>query len=91
MEQVKHTPGPWIDHSFKTEPGQMIQVRAGYINARETELVALVAKEEDARLIAAAPELLDVAQSILADDMVQYLPAEYVEKVRAAIAKATGG
>lgn len=45
----------------------------------------------DMRLIAAAPELLDVAQSILADEMVQYLPAEYVEKVRAAIAKATGG
>lgn len=45
----------------------------------------------DMRLIAAAPELLDVAQSILADDMVQYLPAEYVEKVRAAIAKATRG
>ncbi len=35
-------------------------------------------------------DLLDVAQAILAEDMLQYLPAEFVAKVRAAIAKATG-
>lgn len=87
-EQI--TPGPWIDRSFQTEPGQMIHVRAGYLNSRETELIALVRSESDARLIATAPELLEVAQGILADDMLQYLPAEYVSKVRAAIAKATG-
>ena len=45
---------------------------------------------EDARLISAAPELLELAQSILADDMLQYLPDEYTTKVRAVIAKATG-
>ena len=38
----------------------------------------------------AALELLDVAECILAEDMLPYLPAEYVAKVRAVIAKATG-
>lgn len=47
-------------------------------------------KHTPGRLIAAAPELLEVAQGILAADMLQYLPAEYVSKVRAAVAKATG-
>ena len=46
--------------------------------------------EDQAELVAAAPELLEVARGIIVDDMLQYLPAEYVAKVRAAIAKATG-
>ena len=43
-----------------------------------------------AKQMAAAPELLEVARGILVEDMLQYLPAEYVAKVRGAIAKATG-
>lgn len=45
--------------------------------------------QANARLIAAAPELLEIVKSILADDMLQYLPAEYIEKIRSPIAKAT--
>ena len=86
MEQVKHTPGPWITHN-----GGVYSAKAKDEKLYAEMSVAACHTPEDARLIAAAPELLDVAQSILADDMVQYLPAEYVEKVRAAIAKATGG
>ena len=44
----------------------------------------------DMRLIAAAPELLEVAQLILAEDLLDFLPEEYVSRVRAAIAKANG-
>ena len=36
-------------------------------------------------------ELLKVAQGILAEDMLQYLPAEYVANVRAVIASVKGG
>lgn len=92
MEQVKHTPGPW---EYGEERGLCREIHAD--NGPELYAIAQTRHgdpeicEANARLIAAAPELLDVAQSILADDMVQYLPAEYVEKVRAAIAKATGG
>ena len=35
-------------------------------------------------------ELLEVTRGILVEDMLQYLPVVYVDKVRAAITKATG-
>ena len=82
----KHTPEPWfLDtslHIYGTSwPGAAIIEHPHVCTAKTIG---------DARLIAAAPELLEVAHSILADDMLQYLPAEYVAKVRAVIAKATG-
>ena len=46
-----HTPGPWyIEHPYD-EPGT-------YIGGPNTELVAKVYNEDDAALIAAAPDLL---------------------------------
>lgn len=82
-EHIKHTPGPWNVNDERGIDGNIyIEDALG--------VVAIVTDEANARLIAAAPELLEVAQGILADDMLQYLPAEYVSKVRAAIAKATG-
>lgn len=86
MADVKHTPGPWeiIEGDFrgvKIEGPEQVEV-ARCPGDKQGRIYA--------RLIAAAPELLEVAQGILAADMLQYLPAEYVSKVRAAIAKATG-
>lgn len=103
MSDAKHTPGPWLsqydDNGFfeissdavatpiHTSSGSktlMLQTRIAFTYSEgETD-------EANAHLIAAAPELLEVAESILADDMLQYLPGEYVAKVRAVIAKATG-
>lgn len=68
-----HTPGPWFvelhtadgagyrNHSGLPLPeGVRISVRAGYINDRERPGVAMhVTREVDARLIAAAPDLLE--------------------------------
>ncbi len=42
----------------------------------------------NAALFVAAPALLEVAKGVLADDLLQYLPAEYIAKVRAAISAA---
>lgn len=89
MDNVKHTPGPWeavdgltvrgpFEHGNPDKPGFLVATMPAY---RSTG---------DSRLIAAAPELLEVARGILVEEMLQYLPAEYVAKVRAAIAKATG-
>lgn len=98
--ETKHTPGPWS--CCQEEHGvPYLRVRGTVIGERYKIANVLLdpycdspcASEEakaNARLIAAAPELLEVAQEVLADDMLQYLPAEYVAKVRAAIAKATG-
>ena len=90
---VKHTPGPWfLDTSLHIYGTSVPQPSGGWPGAAiiEHPRVCTAKTIGDARLIAAAPELLEVAHSILADDMLQYLPAEYVAKVRAVIAKATG-
>lgn len=95
MEQ-KHTPGPWsIHHDVSSLDGHVL-----IDSSKHGALAQVVWKMEDdertpeceanARLIAAAPELLEVAQSILVDDMIQYLPVEYVSNVKTIIAKATG-
>lgn len=77
-----HTPGPWT----VSEPtGVYIQSAAGGIAA-----LTYSAKEADARLIAAAPDLLDALAFL--EPHLNALPIfEYERlKIRAAIAKATG-
>lgn len=87
---AKHTPGPWqVNH------GDQFQVCDADGKVRGCSPIATMhgsasEKRANARLIAAAPELLEVAQLILAEDLLDFLPEEYVFRVRAAIAKATG-
>lgn len=85
---AKHTPGPW-NVGKRKNIAAACNVMSGSIQiARVT--FSRTERSANARLISAAPELLEVAESILVDDVLQYLPAEYVAKVRAAIAKARG-
>lgn len=99
MSIQKHTPGPW----HWTENGRLEPVTA---RSRSIAVIlnsdgCLVYRDApdgwddeqaaNLALIAAAPELLAVAKGILTDDMLPLLPAEYVAKVRVAIAKAEGG
>ncbi len=83
----KHTPGPWSylpRHICESEPE---------VRAPDGWLICCTASDDDARLIAAAPRILDVLQEILdyrggADSA---LDDEYVmDRARAAIAQATG-
>lgn len=94
---VGHTPGPWTCH---------YQKNAGLWTVRSQENGHRVAKDllpDDARLVAAAPELLEAAQALLypAEQWVQHLRThvgpgqghgmdEVFAKTRAAIARATG-
>lgn len=59
---------------------------------RSRILVAQCDREEDAHLIAAAPELLEALKGLVAwaDDLRREDPAEDLRKARAAIAKAEG-
>ena len=84
----KHTPGPWFVDASRQEglairhDSKMICQIPGY---------GVGTRIDDARLIAAAPELLEALK--LADAMLSgsNMNAKAVEKkVRAAIAKATG-
>lgn len=83
----KHTPGPWVadtENAWPVQTGCCPLVGRPYSIAHGTRNVAAASKPEDARLIAAAPDLLEACKAALSDDQ------PYIAKCRAAIAKATG-
>lgn len=101
-KQTKHTPGPWIviDHY---EPNRILVNAGVYPDA--TAIAEIISagstKRANARLIAAAPDLLDVVQLIIKEwekptegvqvgELIARL-SQYSVEARAAIAKATGG
>lgn len=88
--ETKHTPGPWEPDFFTT---RVQTQKDGHIVA-EIKPEDFAAREEqmcNARLIAAAPELLAALQLIAAEPC-DHGPQEFCprEVARAAIAKATG-
>lgn len=99
MTNVKHTPGPWrvvesIDGYFA---GRKTTVKAGNLRVlspwQHRPHPEFDEFEANARLIAAAPELLDALQSLLArvssDIIANQCWHEEQRAARAAIAKAT--
>jgi len=92
MTNTQHTPGPW----FVTPDGAAVYEKDGFGYRGETvcRLVGHPFTTANARLIAAAPDLLDALAEMLADaDTLQepYRNEAICERARAAIAKATGG
>jgi hypothetical protein len=101
MSEIKHTPGPWgissesptivKQYDFLGETNVIIGSASGYPGSSfftsDDEAV------HNARLIAAAPELLEVL--MLVEDRfgahcIDPLPLDLCERIAAAIAKATG-
>jgi hypothetical protein len=85
--KTQHTPGPWhFDgqefNDVREADGELVAV-ALHLRTRKPER-SLAEAEANARLMAAAPDLLEACKAALSD----YEP--YIEKCRAAIAKATG-
>lgn len=67
MSEQKHTPGPWVARQIAGVglPGQI-----GYaidFNADQEQVVDFVYEEADAKLIAAAPDLLEVLSALECD------------------------
>ena len=94
MTANKHTPGPW---SFYTEPqpngcpvvgsnGLLICMLGHSVRMADQKEIALA----NARLIAAAPELLEALKDILSNCLDSDGLSRAYENARAAIAKATG-
>ena len=86
---TQHTPGPWaVDASLCTVHHLLFQHPLDNRNK-----IASVTSEANARLIAAAPELLEALTSIV-EFWDANVPADYLSEqhkaARAAIAKATG-
>ena len=101
-----HTPGPWAVHEHGHANGeQWLSVlhgawdvthnyasRPGVIADAAHSAMSDATNLANARLIAAAPELLEAVQELLADFPMTYNrnSHEAMRKARAAIAKATG-
>jgi hypothetical protein len=87
---MKHTPGPWTyDRS-----GYSLYVNSGreLVTALSMDGKRMETSEANARLIAAAPELLEALKSVIAWlDAPDESAFSDSELARAAIAKATGG
>ena len=94
---VKHTPGPWRVE-VDTDPEASWERKWPTINAEKYEVVGCEGFYGDyetdmanARLIAAAPDLLEALQRLLNAENDEYLtPIGVRNLARAAIAKATG-
>jgi hypothetical protein len=86
---AKHTPGPWThgvhDETLIVGGGRVVAEVWGYAPTDHERM------EVDARLIAAAPEMLEALQRALPEIAVAFGPeSEVVAECRAAIAKAEG-
>ena len=102
-ENAKHTPGPWvvrtIDQSLatvETQDGEYIICNAAQLRGDDWK-TEHAERKANARLIAAAPELLDALQSIAECCNEDRTARDYASRqteirgiARAAIAKATG-
>ena len=87
---TKHTPGPW-----HIADGSKLMVHAGDVWVASTMGVRGDTGEANARLIAAAPDLLEalypfVAQNTSEEFITITVKSAHVTRARAAIAKATG-
>ena len=87
--KTEHTKGPWRIDS-QTRFGDFT-IAAGE-NVKACEFIAKTQSEANARLIAAAPELLTALEDIvkLANNTDFYLPRNWLEDARSAISKVEG-
>ena len=92
---AKHTPGPWRIKMTITGPEKSKMEVSAIIGtqAKDAIIKVLDADFDDARLIAAAPTLLEVLQEL--EESSGYwseydVPLGIVERIKAAIALATG-
>ncbi len=96
----KHTPGPWVTNTAgSAKAGQTFKITEIYIYAPDTQDDTAICadvidpitqepSEANARLISAAPELLDALQAFVNHGTCY--SADEMQKAKEAIAKATG-
>ena len=94
---AKHTPGPWIlqgGRSFRTQGGQFYLAYSTLKTTGEPSFKDFVELDANARLIAAAPELLAALHEMLPIVAMRVQGTTdgepLLKRARAAIAKATG-
>lgn len=97
MSKPKHTPGPWkfigeVSEVRTVTPDPTSQYGNGtpIVSFSEWDLNSKE-KQANARLIAAAPELLDALRAVRSSLPLTVDPTPLEIQINAAIAKATGG
>jgi hypothetical protein len=94
--KANHTPGPWHLSNLAANGEQEISISRSYESGGASVAVVESSRDHsrllaDARLIAAAPDLLEALEELLADRyLADPINADRMKKARAAIAKATG-
>lgn len=91
-EVVSHTPGPWSISTISDTIINGDRRPLGFVYAPAVESSFLQQARADARLIAAAPELLQSVREILGwyIEGGHAVPRIYIDRANAAIAKAEG-
>ena len=94
---MKHTPGPWTVISDPLHFHTLSTVVAGKVCSGLSEMrvdvggsASLAEQEANARLIAAAPDLLEALIEVF-EDKQSVNKLSWIDKTATAIAKATGG
>lgn len=90
----KHTPGPWKLVRDGQEPSDgwlLVQFREWSVYSEPMHGDSIGTQESDARLIAAAPEMLAALKAVLPVMRRRHLAYSLVIAVEEAIAKAEGG
>ena len=89
MSTTKHTPGPW-----RIESGPYYRaIRVDFEVIADMRQIGRSFNESNARLIAAAPDLLDALENVIESWGLGLLPhedSEALDQARAAITKAKG-
>ena len=87
MTKAKHTPGPWeVEYKVNVKSSKGDFVASCGCNGRDIDVSI-----SNARLIAAAPEMLELLEDLIDMEGPQPGCASWAEKVQAVIKKATGG
>jgi len=90
---MSHTPGPWLQSSTVLVCDQEARVIANCTPLVDVPALAMPMQHVDAnaRLIAAAPDLLAALDNILSRHVEEeFIPTEYWDAAKEAIAKAKG-
>lgn len=96
---TQHTPGPWSVETWPAREGDeqkrprlVILADGGYLTELEDtfDRETHAAQEANARLIAAAPEMLEALRLVMSDPSRRGLLTDTVEAIRTIIRKAQG-
>lgn len=91
MSAPKHTPGPWQMRSQRIQRAATVEAPGRTPICVTTGVESKVTHEANARLIAAAPDLLAALEAVAEFWAGGDVPPELDAQMRAALAKATGG